>query len=111
MSQQPLTYNQANAAVKPLLSSASFDQVSPDATQEGYAQYAKPPYVFAAVPIIIAALLFYMKPSIITELDPKFPEGEPVISYKKLLIFDVVLSGMIIGAYYYYYKSNETKAA
>jgi len=111
MSQQPLTYNQANAAVKPLLAPASMEPINLDTPKEGYMQYAKPPYVFAVIPIFIAGILFHMKPSIITDLDSKFPEGEPTISYKKLLILDAVLSAMIIGAYYYYNKGNESKSA
>ena len=108
---QPLTYNQANAAVKPLIGSTSFEPVSSDGAQGSYMEYTKPPYVFAIIPVIVAAILFYMKPWFITEPDPKFPEGEPVISHKKLLIFDVVISGMIIAAYYYYCKGNDQKPA
>jgi len=107
MSQKPLSYetlkSQVNALAAPMGTSSTEEN-----SQCSYVDYAKPPYIFAAVPVVIAIVLYFSKPFFIMEQDQKWQEGEgpKILSLKKLLIFDVVISCMIIGAYYYYYGKN-----
>ena len=110
MSQKPLSYETLRSQVNSLAAPATI--MSPENKSASYADYAKPPYVFAAVPVIIAMALYFTMPFFIMEQDPKYQDGEgpKILSYKKLMIFDVVISCMIIGAYYYYYGKNGTDA-
>jgi hypothetical protein len=111
MSQKPLSYetlrSQVNSLAVPTPAMSSGESKT-----ASYADYAKPPYVFGVVPVVIAIALYFAQPFFIMEQDPKYQEGEgpKILSYKKLMIFDIVISCMIIGAYYYYYGKDTAKA-
>ena len=83
------------------------DQKMTDEAPSFMAQYCKPPYVFLAIPVVLAALLLYMKPSCIMDKDPNSPDSEEqVLSYKKLAIIVVIVTALIAGGWYYQYGSK-----
>ena len=113
MSQKPMSYETLKSQINTLSSSSPIDVLGGEGIKsKSYADYAKPPYIFAAIPIIIAIVLYYTKPFFIMDQDPKYDEGEgpKILSYKKLGIFSIVISGLILGAYYYYYGKSPLKS-
>ena len=109
MSQKPLSYETLRSQVNSLAAPAT--AMSVENKQYSYGDYAKPPYVFATIPVVIAMALYFTQPFFIMEQDPKYEDGQgpPILSYKKLMIFDIVISCAIIGAYYYYYGKDVAK--
>ena len=112
MSQKPMSYDTLKNQINTLTNQSTLDVLNGDTSQsKSYADYAKPPYIFAAVPIIVAIILYYTKPFFIMDQNPKYEDGDgpKILSYKKLGIFSVVISAMIVGAYYYYYGKSQKK--
>jgi len=81
-----------------------------ETTTKNYMEYMKPPYIFILVPIIFAIMLYYFQPFFVMVDDPK-GEEEKILSYQKIAIFSVVLSGFIVGGYYYCYGRVPVKSA
>lgn len=59
--------------------------------------------------IVMVGLLYYFKPSLVTEeKESEGHESKLVISYKKLLMWALILTGVIGGGlYYYFYVRNK----
>ena len=113
MSQKPMSYDTLKSQINTLASPAPIDALNGNSgNSKSYADYAKPPYIFVAIPIIIAIVLYYTKPFFIMDQDPKYEDGDgpKILSYKKLGIFSIVISGIIVGAYYYYYGQSAIKS-
>jgi hypothetical protein len=111
MSQKPLSYETLKSQVNTLASPSTI--INESDTKMSYADYAKPPYVFAAVPVVISIVLYASKPFFIMDDVPsKHPGQSPVkvLSYKKLAIFSIVISCLIVGTYYYYYGRQVKKS-
>ena len=86
MSQKPLSYNALSSQVNALTNTKPVNTQPTASVETSYSTYMKPPYIFAAIPIVIGIALFYLKPFFIMDADPKYPSGEgpPILSYKKL---------------------------
>lgn len=86
------------------------DTVSENTEKTGFniMNYCKAPYIFVLVPIVFGAILFFMKPSIVMDVDPENKE-EKTLSIKKIAIYTSVLSIIVIGCYYYFYGKMKPK--
>ena len=73
-------------------------------TSQGIKDYLKAPYIFILVPIIVAAALYYLKPSFVLEKDEN---DELILSYKQLAIYSAGVTAVVVGAYYYYYGKQK----
>ncbi len=69
-------------------------------SSSGMMAYCKLPYLFILLPLVFFIVFYFMQPSMFCDKDPN-DEHKVVISYKKTMIASVVLSGVIIGGYYY----------
>lgn len=76
-----------------------------NSTNDSIQQYLKPPYIFILIPIIVVAVLYYLRPSFVLEKNEK---DELVISYKQLGIYAVGVTVVVVGGYYYYYGKPKT---
>ncbi len=54
----------------------------------------------AAIPVIIAAVLYYMQFSFVSSINVE--TGETSVSYGKLIMWTLILSGLVIGSVYGY---------
>ena len=99
MNQKPTAYASLKRDVDAL--SGPLGNLDPQSSDDGpslITQYCKPPYVFLAIPVVLGALLIYMKPSCVMEQNPNSPDSEEqVLSYKKLGMIVVVITGIIAG--------------
>ena len=80
----------------------------PEKTGFNVMNYCKTPYIFVLVPIFFGAILFFMKPNIVMDINPENKE-EKTLSIKKIAIYTSVLSIIVIGCYYYFYGKMKPK--
>ena len=102
MQQKPLSYETLKSQVSAL---ANTNTAVTEQQPTSYMDYMKPPYTFGIVLIVIAMILYYMQPFFVMDDDPKYEPGQgmKLLSYKKVMIFSVVITGILAGCYYYYY--------
>ena len=84
------------------------DTVSENTEKTGFniMNYCKAPYIFFSSNYF-GAILFFMKPSIVMDVDPE--NKKKTLSIKKIAIYTSVLSIIVIGCYYYFYGKMKPK--
>jgi len=100
-------YNDMQRDVNHVLNMDMTESTDPN-TESSYMEYCKPPYIFVAVPIVFAAILYFMKPGFVMEENPD-NKDETEISLKKVGIYSTVLTVIVVAGYYYMYGKNDVK--